>query len=109
MMNTSKKMQGTAYSKFGNAKCLKNSEHQTFGEIYEGGGGGTIPPKLPPPPPPAGGGGGANLGGGGAFLVFSNLKANWRKNCFVSRFQYVQNLRSLLSTSRLGNLNEIVS
>lgn len=37
------------------------------------------------------------------------MKWNWRKNCFVSRFQCVQNLPSALSISLLGTLKAMVS
>lgn len=53
------------------------------------------------PGSPIGGvGGGGGLACGCCFGSF--LKANWRKNCFVSLFQWVQNLPSVFSTSRLG-------
>lgn len=68
-----------------------------------------------------GGGGTGNMGGGGTPPIIgalvitapgffaSFLKANCRKNCLVSRFQCVQNLLSVFSTSRLGTLKAIVS
>ena len=95
---------------------------------YVGGGGGIgIPVKR------AGGGGtGLNIGGlggggggtgtiegpnpgrirgtgGGTFPIdgFSFLKANCRKNCFVSLFQCVQNFPSAFSTSLLGTCKKI--
>lgn len=37
------------------------------------------------------------------------MKWNWRKNCLVSRFQWVQNLPSALSISLLGTLKAMVS
>jgi len=82
-----------------------------------GGGGGT--------PLPGGMGGGGRLGGGtlgrpgggmraggagrAVFAGSINLKANCRKNSFVSLFQWDQNLPSDLSTSLDGTLKEIVS
>ena len=48
-----------------------------------------------------GGGGGLACGG----CLGSFLKANCKKNCFVSLFQCVQNLPSVFSTSRLGTCN----
>lgn len=76
--------------------------------ICRGGGGGAMPMT------PGGGGklaGGRGIpggGGGGAIegLRPSSLKENWRKNCLASLFQWVQNLPSLLSTSREGIWNE---
>lgn len=68
-----------------------------------------------------GGGGTGNIGGGGTPPIIgvrvtivpgffaSFLKANCKKNCFVSLFQWVQNLLSVFSTSLLGTLNAIVS
>lgn len=84
------------------------------GGIMERGGGGTILRGGI-------GGGGTKLGGrtwffirgGGGFptnvgglmgCFGSILNENWRKNCFVSLFQCVQNLVSDLSTSLLGTL-----
>lgn len=74
-----------------------------------GGGGGT--PIMGAP-----GGGGKRMPwfshifeGGGGILSGSILNANWRKNCLVSLFQWVQNLESCFSTSLLGTLNAIVS
>ena len=49
---------------------------------------------------PGGGGGGGRPG-----LRPSTLKLNCRKNCLASLFQCVQNLTSLLSTSRDGICN----
>lgn len=75
-----------------------------------------------------GGGGGTFIGGGGGIMwggripggmwgppcgpepgggpAGSFLKANWRKNCLVSLFQWVQNLFSDLSTSLLGTCQQ---
>jgi len=58
-----------------------------------------------------GGGGGSRVLGGAPGPFFSGLflKANCRKNSFVSLFQSVQNLTSVLSTSLDGTLKAIVS
>jgi hypothetical protein len=59
------------------------------------------------------GGGGSNVAGCGGSIaaigprfLSTFLKANCRKNSFVSRFHVVQNLPSDLSTSRLGTLGK---
>lgn len=82
---------------------------QGFQSRRRGDGGGGGPSK-------AGGGGGIGLKRGGGMKLggikgrsgpsrgmrASTLKENWRKNCLVSIFQWVQNLVSLLSTALLG-------